>query len=319
MHLLIDSSAQSQPQTRTETPAAAAAPRPSGRGSPFNFSRTQQDSLAAEAAMPAPPTGKPAGSFPAYGTPGWSSAAPTAGAAASSEGTNTAPTPKEAFKWSGAFASGTSATTPVSSQPQKQAPVAPQPGAFAAPMPSSGGPADAAAGIPPSAPKAAAADTRSSSLRFPSVADWSPSPPPDTGKAPAFGTPGWSPASAVAGGAAKVPAFGTRGARWGLQSHKATHTAAQSGVPFTEASTADGTTAAAAHPSHGPATPLGAASGPAAPRLPKFCWPEQTSGSNGGLASGSFNLGAFRPGDNANAGGAAASGAFKFSSGQPLS
>ena len=92
--------------------------------------------------------------------------------------------------------------------------------------------------------------------------------------------------------------------------------AAQSGVPFKEALTADGTTAAAAAPSHGQATPFGAVSGSAAPGFPKFSWPDQTSGSSGGPAPGSFNLGAFRPGDNGNAGGAAAFGGFQFSFGE---
>ena len=217
------SSAQNQPQTWAGAPAATAAPNPSDGGSPSTSSWTQgtaEDPSAAEAAMPAPPTGKPAGSFPAFGTPGWSSATPMAGASASTEDTTTAHTAKQAFKWSGAFAQGSSTSKPAGSQPQPQdqAPGAAQPGAFGsfpAPMPSSGGPAmaDAAAGIPHSAPKAAAVGTDSSTLRSPSVADWAPSPAPDAGKAtespPAFGTPGWSCASAVVGGAAKVPAFGT--------------------------------------------------------------------------------------------------------------
>ncbi|DBA69333.1 TPA: hypothetical protein ACH3X2_012911 [Trebouxia sp. C0005] len=215
-------SAQTQPRTQAETPAAAAATKSSSGGSPFTFSWTQgtaEGPPAAEAAMPGAPTGKPAGSSPAFGTPGLFSATPMAGASAPTEGTTTAPTPKEAFKWSGAFASGTFTPNP---QSQSQSPAAAQPGAFGSfstPKPfgtSSGGPAvaDAAAGPPPSAPRAAAAGTGNSAPTFPTVADWSPSPPPDTGKAPdtgsstlrsqsphpdtgkapAFGTPGWSPA-----------------------------------------------------------------------------------------------------------------------------
>ncbi|KAA6424877.1 MAG: hypothetical protein FRX49_05051 [Trebouxia sp. A1-2] len=339
-------SAQTQPQTQAETPAAAAATKFSSGGSPFTFSRTHgtaEGPPAAEAAMPAPPTGKPAGSSPAFGTPGPPSATPMAGASAPPEGTTTAPTPKEAFKWSGGFATPTTGT-------------------------SSGGPAvaDAAAGPPPSAPRAAAAGTGNSAPTFPTVEDWSP--PPDTGKTPAFGTPGWSSASAAAGGAAKVPVFGTR--EWAASLGTATPSAqgrqsaaasfgtkgwtfsSVSKAPSADssstasASAAEPAAEAAAAPSTGwaPAAPFAApfamptkaepgappaaasffgygsaATKPPRPEAPKSTWPDQTPGSSDSPAPGSFNLGAFRPGDNGNAGGAAAPGASKFVFGQKVS
>ena len=95
-------SAQTQPQTQAETPAAAAATKSSSGGSPFTFSRTQgtaEGPPAAEAGMPGPPIGKPAGSFPAFGAPGSFSATPMAAASGPPEGI-TAATPKEGFKWS---------------------------------------------------------------------------------------------------------------------------------------------------------------------------------------------------------------------------
>ena len=87
--------------------------------------------------------------------------------------------------------------------------------------------------------------------------------------------------------------------------------------PFTRAGTA-----APSHDAPNTCSPNQAndwSSNPAAPQVSKFSWPEQSSGSSGGPAPGGFNLGAFRPGDKRNGGGAAASGAFKFSFGPPTS
>ena len=88
--------------------------------------------------------------------------------------------------------------------------------------------------------------------------------------------------------------------------------AAQSGVPFKQAFTADGTTAAAADPSHGQATPFDAASEPAAPKLPNSPGQNRPQVAVVPLHQAASTLEQFRPGDNGNAGGAAASGASKF-------
>ena len=71
------SSAQDQPHTQHPAPLVVGLPSISiGPGALL------RGTPSAEAAMPAPPTGKPAGSLPAFGTPGLSSATPMAGVSA---------------------------------------------------------------------------------------------------------------------------------------------------------------------------------------------------------------------------------------------